>query len=185
MEQIGFFFNQTRCTGCYACIVACKDWHDIPAGPASWIKISAVEKGKFPDVYLGYLFTTCFHCGDPLCLKACPVQAITKGLEDGIVVVNTDSCIGGEECKFACLKACPYKVPQFGTESNPKMQKCDLCKDRLAEGKMPICIAACPLRALDVAPLDQFMAKYGNMRKAEGFKYIKRVNPSIVFRPKD
>ena len=31
--QIGFYFDQTRCTGCSACRVACKDWNDIPAGP--------------------------------------------------------------------------------------------------------------------------------------------------------
>ena len=38
--QIGLFFDQTRCTGCYACIVACKDWNDVPPGPASWMRVS-------------------------------------------------------------------------------------------------------------------------------------------------
>jgi anaerobic dimethyl sulfoxide reductase subunit B (iron-sulfur subunit) len=31
--QVGFYFDQTRCIGCNACRVACKDWHDIAAGP--------------------------------------------------------------------------------------------------------------------------------------------------------
>ena len=34
--QLAFYFDQTRCIGCYTCTVACKNWHDIPAGPANW-----------------------------------------------------------------------------------------------------------------------------------------------------
>jgi anaerobic dimethyl sulfoxide reductase subunit B (iron-sulfur subunit) len=37
--QLAFYFDQTRCTGCYTCAVACKDWHDVPAGPASWMRV--------------------------------------------------------------------------------------------------------------------------------------------------
>ena len=40
--QLAFYFDQTRCTGCYACVVACKDWHDIPAGPASWMRVTGL-----------------------------------------------------------------------------------------------------------------------------------------------
>ena len=49
MTQMGFYFDQTRCTGCYACVVACKDWHDIDAGPVSWMRVNTIEKGKFLD----------------------------------------------------------------------------------------------------------------------------------------
>ena len=45
MKQYGIYINQNRCTGCFACVVACKDWHDVPAGPASWIRVKTVEKG--------------------------------------------------------------------------------------------------------------------------------------------
>lgn len=182
--QMGFYFDQSRCTGCYACIVACKDWHDIPAGPASWIKVTAIEKGKFPDLSLSYLFTPCLHCAEPICAEACPVSAITKREGDGVVVVDREVCIGSEQCKFACLKACPYDVPQFGAEPNPKMQKCDLCLERWVENKKPICVDACPMRALDAGPLDKLKAKYGDTREVEGFAYSKRVIPSIVFKSK-
>ncbi|TET59569.1 MAG: 4Fe-4S dicluster domain-containing protein, partial [Promethearchaeota archaeon] len=46
MKQMGFYFNQTRCTGCYTCSVACKDWHDIPEGPINWRQIKSLEDGK-------------------------------------------------------------------------------------------------------------------------------------------
>ena len=182
--QLGFYFDQTRCTGCDTCIVACKDWHDVPAGPASWIRIKCTEKGKFPDLSVSYMFNTCFHCASPTCLKACPVNAITKREEDGIVVVDRNTCLGGEECRFACLTACPYNAPQFGSEPNAKMQKCDLCLDRWEEGKQPICVAACPMRAMDADTLDELKARYGEVPEAEGFNYSRKLIPSVVFKPK-
>ena len=53
--QLGFYFDQTRCTGCCTCMVACKDWNDIPAGPASWRRITSVEEGDALDPFLAYL----------------------------------------------------------------------------------------------------------------------------------
>jgi len=50
--QMGFYFDQTRCTGCFTCVVACKDWHDVPPGPASWMRVTTVEKGKYPDLFV-------------------------------------------------------------------------------------------------------------------------------------
>ncbi len=182
--QMKFFFNQSRCTGCYTCVVACKDWHDIPAGPVSWIKISAIESGKYPTPSLNYLVTTCFHCAEPLCLKACPVDAIQKRSQNGIVIVDSELCIGGEACKFACKKTCPYDVPQFAVETNPKMQKCHLCAERWGVQKKPICVEACPMRALDAGPSKEIEDKYGHIQIAAGFVYSKRVKPSIIFRPK-
>ncbi len=182
--QLGFYFDQSRCTECDTCIVACKDWHDVPAGPASWIRVKAIEKGRFPELSLSYIFNTCFHCANPVCVKACPVDAITKREEDGVVTVDGEVCVGGEECRFACLKACTYNAPQFGAEPNAKMQKCDLCLDRWVEGKKPICVAACPMRAMDAGPVDELKARYGDVREAEGFVYSGKLIPAVVFKPK-
>jgi anaerobic dimethyl sulfoxide reductase subunit B (iron-sulfur subunit) len=181
--QFAFYFDQTRCTGCFTCVVACKDWHDIPAGPANWMRVSNIEKGKYPHPFLAFLASACYHCAKPMCAAACPVHAIEKRSEDGIVVVNRGLCLGKDTCD-KCLKACPYKAPQFGAEQNSKMQKCDLCLDRWAEGKQPICVAACPMRALDAGPLEAMEAKYGEVRQAAGFKYNERLQPAVVFKPK-
>ncbi len=181
--QIGFYFNQTRCTGCYTCVVACKDWHDIPAGPANWIRVSAMEKGEFPNLGLSYLFTSCWHCAHPACADVCPVKAITKREEDGIVVVDREACVGGEKCKYACRKVCRYHAPQFGAEANPKMRKCDLCLDRWGENKKPICVMACPMRALDAGPLPDLKARYGDVQEADGFVRVRRLLPSVVMKP--
>ncbi|MHA1468361.1 MAG: hypothetical protein ACTSP6_09845 [Promethearchaeota archaeon] len=50
MTQVGFYFDQTRCTNCFACMVACKDWNDIPAGPEKWMEILYMEKGEYPKL---------------------------------------------------------------------------------------------------------------------------------------
>lgn len=182
--QIGFYFDQTRCTGCGACQVACKDWHDLPAGSIQWIQMQYTEKGKYPDIFISYLFIPCYHCLDPICMQACPADAISKRSDDGIVIVDSEACLGKKECNIKCLKACPYDVPQFGPEPDAKMSKCDLCLERWLENKLPICVEACPTRALDADPLDQLEAKYGLIEEAAGFVYSKRTKPAVVFKPK-
>ena len=64
------------------------------------------------------------------------------------------------------------------------MQKCDFCLDRLRRNKKPICIASCPMRALDAGPLNELKEQYGDVQEAEGFVYSKKAMPSIVFKPK-
>ncbi|NVM44170.1 MAG: FAD-dependent oxidoreductase [Candidatus Lokiarchaeota archaeon] len=90
--QVGFYFNQTRCTGCNACRVACKDWHDQPSGPASWMRINYKEEGPFPNICASYLISNCYHCEEPVCSFVCPNEAITKRENDGIVVVDEEKC---------------------------------------------------------------------------------------------
>jgi anaerobic dimethyl sulfoxide reductase subunit B (iron-sulfur subunit) len=147
--QIVFCFDQSRCSGCYTCVVACKDWYDIPAGPIFLRRVIIEEKGKYPEVTVSYLSTACHHCDEPACILACPAEAISKREIDGIVIVDEELCLGGEKCGRSCLIACPYGAPQFGEEPNAKMQKCDFCLERLENGKEPICVEACPMRALE------------------------------------
>ncbi len=181
--QLGFYFDQSRCSGCLTCVVACKDWHDVPAGPVFWRRVTSTEKGRFPDLSVSFLSLSCLHCAEPSCAEACPAGAISKRKEDGIVVVDQETCLGTEICGSPCQTACPYRIPQFGVEPAAKMQKCDLCSGRWKEGKKPVCVAGCPMRALDAGPLDQMEARYGKAQEAEGFT-CKGTGPSIVFKRK-
>ena len=181
--QLAFYFDQTRCTSCYTCVVACKDWNDVPAGPASWRRVETIERGKYPDPFVAYLSTACYHCADPACVTVCPVNAITKREEDGIVVVNREECLGKDSCQL-CLDVCTYDAPQFGDEEHPKMQKCDFCLERWEEGKKPICVDGCPMRAMDAGDIKEMKAKYGQVQDAVGCDYDGKLNPSIVFKPK-
>lgn len=181
--QYGIYIDAARCMGCFACVVACKDLHDIPAGPASWIRLKTLERGRFPKVSASFLPMLCYHCLHPACLEACPAQAVRKRDQDGIVVVDREVCLGKDSCGL-CLEACPYRAPQFGSEEEPKMQKCDLCLDRLERGQSPFCALSCPMEAIVVGPLEELKARYGDIRETDGFSYAPNLEPSVVFRPK-
>ena len=178
MTQYGFYFNQTRCIGCHTCSVACKDWHDIDAGPVNWRRIDLVEKGVFPDIFIAYTSTSCNHCAEPPCVKVCPEKAITKRESDGIVVVDQEKCLGNKECNMRCLNVCPWKAPQFGPEDGAKMQKCNLCLERLEQERQPICVEACPMYALEAGPLEDLIKKYGDIMDDEKFR------PSLLLKKK-
>lgn len=180
--QMGFYYDQTLCTHCAACVVACKDWHDVPAGPVSYVRIAVIERGVYPDVAVSQVIRTCYHCANPACVSGCPAEAVIKRPQDGIVLVNSDKCIGRGSCGV-CKEQCPYGAPQFGTEQGAKMQKCDFCLERLAEGKEPICVGACPMKALDAGPIEELKAKYGEVMEADGFVFVEKLSPSIVFNP--
>ena len=124
--QLGFFFDQTRCSGCYTCQVACKDWHDIPAGLASWMRVTHLEEGKFPHLFAAYLVNPCYHCADPPCIPVCPAEAISKREEDGVVIVDREKCKEAARCgiiknmapqlekEAPCKVACPAHVSVAG-----------------------------------------------------------------------
>ncbi len=182
--QVGFYFDQTRCTGCAACQVACKDVNDIPAGPERWISVRHLEQGEGPAIFVAYLVAPCWHCQKPVCLEACPAGAIVKREADGIVVVDRAKCLGKEPCGAKCLKACPYDAPQFGPEPEAKMGKCDYCLERTAGGALPTCVEACPTRALGAGPLPELEAAHGPGQEGAGFRYSTRTAPAVVIRPK-
>jgi anaerobic dimethyl sulfoxide reductase subunit B (iron-sulfur subunit) len=169
MAQMAFYFDQSRCMGCHTCTVACKDWNDVQPGQSNWRRLETKEQGTFPNVEVFNLVMSCNHCANPACTAACPVGAIYKRKEDGIVVVNRDLC---QDIR-ACAVACPYGAPQFGDDKSEPvkkdswavdhpMQKCTFCWDRLDDGLAPACVASCPQRALDYGTADEINAKYPN-----------------------
>ena len=163
--QYGFYVDTTKCTGCKACHVSCKDRKDLPAG-VNWRRVyeygggswSTNADGSFEqNVYSYYMSLGCNHCSEPVCVKACPTGAMHKRREDGLVQIFTELCIG---CG-SCARACPYDAPQLD-QKRKVMTKCDGCVDRVTNGKLPICVGSCPLRALDFDAMDNLTAKYGN-----------------------
>ena len=76
-----------------------------------------VGEGEYPNSYYFYLPRLCNHCTKPACLAACPMKAIRKREEDGIVLVDLQKCRGIRNC----IRACPYKKVYF----NPKRAKAE------------------------------------------------------------
>jgi anaerobic dimethyl sulfoxide reductase subunit B (iron-sulfur subunit) len=165
--QYGFSIKTQRCVQCHSCAVACKGAHEAELG-VRWRRVYNYWEGEFPNVKNRNLSISCLHCAEPACMEVCPVGAISKRAEDGIVVVDHDTCIG---CQ-SCAKACPYGAPQFGKDGT--MQKCNLCLEVISTGGMPACVATCPGEALDFGPLEK-LADSVSARRLEG-----TTRPSLV-----
>jgi anaerobic dimethyl sulfoxide reductase subunit B (iron-sulfur subunit) len=151
---LGFYFDMTRCVGCRACQVACKDRNNLDIG-LLFRYAKTYETGSFPDVGMYNYSGSCNHCEHPACITVCPTGAMYKA-EDGTVIHDDDMCIG---CK-ACMNICPYGAPKYD-EVRKIVRKCDACASHRAKGENPVCVDACPSRALDFGDRDELIAKYG------------------------
>ena len=152
--SVGFYLDQTRCTGCRACQVACKDKNRLEVGYL-YREVKSYTVGKFPDVG-GYSYSTsCNHCENAVCLNNCPTGAIYRA-EDGTVIQDQSLCIG---CRM-CVMSCPYGQPKYFPERGVS-GKCDGCYGLRAAGNEPACVAGCPNRALAFGEMDELRAEFG------------------------
>jgi len=131
-EQKILVFDPRICTGCRSCEVACSfRFYKICNYEKAHIRHRLfLEKETFEAIY-------CQHCEDPLCAASCPVKAIKKNEETGIVKINSMKCIGCQNCNIAC----PVHAPQFDKDRKISV-KCNLC-----DGK-PECVKFCSTRAM-------------------------------------
>ncbi|WP_331774840.1 4Fe-4S dicluster domain-containing protein [Sulfurospirillum sp. 1612] len=129
-----------RCIGCDACYAACKtDWDVLPVKEAYRTKVWDIEgEDNFGNPTIRFLPVLCNHCDNPPCVDVCPTGASFKRDEDGIVLVNSDMCIG---CK-ACMVACPYDA-RYYDETKASVDKCTFCLPRLNNGLEPACVVTC------------------------------------------
>lgn len=171
MTQKGFYFDATKCYKCHACEVACKVWNGVEFGPR-WRRVVKVGTGKFPEIKNINVSMACMHCGNPPCVKACPVTAISKRVSDGIVLVDRSKCIG---CGF-CRWACPFSAPQLGTDG--KMQKCNFCEDR-PEGMPRACEEVCPTNAIRSGTMEE-LDRLGREQAAR--RLVSDLEPSFYLR---
>lgn len=180
MTQYGFYFDQSRCYNCRACVLACRDWLDIEPGPVKPLRILQWEKGSFPQPRLHLLFATCYHCERPVCIDACEHHALFKEDKYGAVLLDDDACQGDRNC----WKACPYGALQYESDAPGTVpHKCTMCYDRLERDEIPLCVASCPARALDFGPIEELEVKYGDLKQLEDMPSPDVAHPAVVFTP--
>ncbi len=202
MPRYGLVIDLKRCIGCDACSIACKAENATSRG-IMWNRVLKYETGKYPDSRLNFLPITCMHCEDPECVKVCPTGASTKR-EDGIVVIDSDKCVG---CRY-CMIACPYATRYFFDELRSyypehmtpyekegyqkhklgTVQKCDMCQSRVERGLQPACVEVCPAEARFFGDLDDPDSEVSRLiREREGFVLNPEfgTKPSVYYLPKD
>lgn len=160
MLQQAFFFDATRCSGCKTCVFACKDFHNLEEG-TTYRRVYEYEGGSttrtekgFETTCFGYFVSiACCHCVDPICIQVCPTEAMHRE-DTGLVCVDILRCIG---CGY-CHLSCPYNAPKVDRDKGHSV-KCDGCSDRILAGQKPVCIEACPTRALDYGTVADIMER--------------------------
>lgn len=140
-NQQTLVFDPNYCTGCRICELACSFRHYDSITPLR-SHIHTIFDAKANEFEL----SSCWHCDEPLCKAACPVQAIVKDEATGIVKLNPLTCITCGACKIAC----PLGLP-WCDDSQRVYVKCDFC-----EGE-PVCVKFCPSRALRIVTREEAM----------------------------
>lgn len=146
-----FYIDFKRCSGCYACAVACMDQNDLnlQGGDRPYRKVYKYEKGNYPEEQITFMTFACMHCQDAPCRIGCPTGAIKRDDATDAIYVVQSLCIGCHSCALAC----PFGIPRFDLEG--KMQKCHSCYARLQYGKEPACVQVCPTKALTYGSINE------------------------------
>ncbi|UCF91166.1 MAG: 4Fe-4S dicluster domain-containing protein [Desulfobacterales bacterium] len=128
-DQKIFVVDERKCDGCRECEKACSHKHFGVCSPRhSRIRIEAFGDG---DLFVPVF---CQACGDPLCIKVCPMNARIE-LANGAVVTDEDRCIGCRTCVYICPVGAPVENPVSG-----KLMTCDRCAE---DEELPLCVQAC------------------------------------------
>jgi Fe-S-cluster-containing dehydrogenase component/formate-dependent nitrite reductase membrane component NrfD len=177
MANYGFAIDLRKCIGCHACTIACKAEHEIPVGVnRNWVK--TVEKGLFPDTRRFFFPVLCNQCDEAPCARICPTNALFKR-RDGIVDLNSDSCIG---CR-ACMEACPYD--QLFIDPNTRTaEKCNFCANRVENRLLPACVSVCPTECRIFGDLDDPTSEVSRIVQHEAFmvrKPEKGTGPKVFY----
>jgi Fe-S-cluster-containing dehydrogenase component len=163
-KNYAFMVDVTGCIGCGNCCVADRKENNVPEGSyRTWVERYVIdiyntvyvdspnggeagyttprEDIKEPVKDAFFVPKLCNMCHEPSCVQVCPVAA-TFITPDKFVLVDKEHCVA---CGY-CVQACPYGVRFINSETKTA-DKCTWCYHRVAKGKLPACVNACPTGA--------------------------------------
>lgn len=198
----GMGIDINKCIGCGRCVDACKTENDVPREPfffRTWVERYRIfednevlvdspggamegfrNTAEDEETVIRSFFVPkmCNQCDNPPCVQVCPVGATFK-TPDGVVLVDTDYCIG---CRY-CIQACPYGA-RFLHPVTHTAEKCTFCYHRVTQGLRPACVEVCPTQARifgetkkRASPLVRFM----RMNKVSVLKPALNTEPKVFY----
>ena len=179
MGKLGFYFDNSVCTGCRTCQVACKDKNRLDVG-VMFREVKSYECGVYPDAKIHHYSGSCNHCENAACVAGCPTGAMYKA-EDGTVLHDDALCIGCGNC----VAVCPYGAPKLLPSG--VAGKCDGCAALRAKGQNPACVDSCLMRCLEFGDLDELAKKHAGEDLTDKLSFLPDpsvTKPSLLINPK-
>jgi tetrathionate reductase subunit B len=197
----GMGIEVEKCIGCNRCAEACKAENHVPPEPyffRTWVERYTVKRdgeaaveciSVNPDearnvqderdvVRSFFVPKLCNHCAHPPCVQVCPVGA-TFSTKDGVVLVDSERCIG---CRY-CIQACPYGMRFFNHRTNTA-DKCTFCYHRVVKGLLPACVEVCPTQARvwgDLKSKASRLVRFQRMNKINVLKPALNTEPKVYY----
>jgi Fe-S-cluster-containing dehydrogenase component len=203
--------DQSKCTGCGYCTLACQAHNDI-SPDIQWNRVQTSGEINGKPVFLP---RPCMQCTKAPCVEVCPVNA-SYYRSDGIVMMDYDRCIG---CRY-CEVACPYQARSFNWKAfdgpNPAVpkwgqpevarrprgvvEKCAFCYQRIDRGlslglqpgidddATPACVVACPTGARVFGDLNDPESNVSKLLKSHSSYRLREdlgTEPRVYYLPAD
>lgn len=189
MAKYGLLVNVDNCTGCYNCVIACKDEHSgnahLPIAAAqpeaghTWVRVEPREQGTGTKVRYSHVPISCQQCEDAPCIEAAQDNAVYRR-DDGIVVIDPKKAVGQKQI----AESCPYGAIYWNDELNVA-QKCTFCAHLLDQGwAEPRCVESCPVNALVFGDLEDPNSRLSQLVAADNTETLQPelgLNPLVSY----
>ena len=183
-DHVGMLYDATKCIGCKACEVGCKEANGLPpeldpTGTFEAPRDLSIHTYNIIKLYKddetgkkSFVKRQCMHCVDPNCVSGCPTSALNKET-NGIVSYDKDACCG---CRY-CQMNCPYNIPKYEfNDSYGEIKKCELCRTtNLAMEGEPGCTKSCPAGAVIFGKVKELLAKARRRLQESPDLYVNKI----------
>ena len=152
-----------KCSGCKICELICslnarKLANNHKSSTKSRIKII---KRQMKNVDMPIV---CGQCENPLCIKVCPLEVLTKDPSSEVIKLNQDDCIGCRLCSYIC----PIDGIWIDAETGTAI-KCEQC-----DGD-PVCVKFCPSKAIKYLDYDKAV---DTLKRTKTKKILELITPT-------